>query len=417
MTTGQKITELRKKNNITQEQLADLLSVSRQSVSKWESDLAYPETEKLISLSKIFQCSVDYLLKEEAQSSSDVQNIISPKEEKTPQQEESPKKTVINKRGLPFSITSFAFAIISLILFVIPIADTTVYVQGYGTVYITANFYQIVFSSSYALGNIFFLFDFLIVLAILALSVFYFFFHKKAICLSLKILTTCFAFFYFVALLIASNNADGAFYFLFILYVTYMIIAWSIKPFRFARKIKGSQLNSTSEKAEVIDPSPMVEMPQDESAINVNKTSKSGKINKKGWPLSITSMSFVVLTLILFFVPIIYVPYSGIGNVDINFYQIAFSSYYQAGNIFYTLAFLLVLSILAIGILYFFFDKRGLFIALKVLTTCFVFFYCLDCLFLANDAYPTFFIFALLYLAYMIIMWSIKPFRYQRKIK
>jgi len=63
MTTGQKITDLRKKNNITQEQLADLVNVSRQSVSKWESDLAYPETEKFISLSRIFNCSVDYLLR------------------------------------------------------------------------------------------------------------------------------------------------------------------------------------------------------------------------------------------------------------------------------------------------------------------------------------------------------------------
>lgn len=65
MTFGEKLSRLRKENNYTQEQLAAILEVSRQSVSKWESDLAYPETEKLIRMAKLFDCSTDYLLKEE----------------------------------------------------------------------------------------------------------------------------------------------------------------------------------------------------------------------------------------------------------------------------------------------------------------------------------------------------------------
>lgn len=64
MTTGEKIARLRRENNITQEQLAEMLGVSRQSVSKWESDGAYPETDKLIRLGELFRCSLDYLLKE-----------------------------------------------------------------------------------------------------------------------------------------------------------------------------------------------------------------------------------------------------------------------------------------------------------------------------------------------------------------
>lgn len=64
MTTGEKIAKLRKENNYTQEQLAELLGVSRQSISKYESGIAYPETEKLIRLSELFGCSVDYLLKD-----------------------------------------------------------------------------------------------------------------------------------------------------------------------------------------------------------------------------------------------------------------------------------------------------------------------------------------------------------------
>lgn len=64
MTTGEKLAMLRKGNNITQEQLAELLGVTRQSVSRWEMDLAFPETEKLIRLSKLFSCSIDFLLSE-----------------------------------------------------------------------------------------------------------------------------------------------------------------------------------------------------------------------------------------------------------------------------------------------------------------------------------------------------------------
>lgn len=64
MTLGEKIAKQRKENNYTQEQLAEILGVSRQSVSKWESDIAYPETDKLIKMGKLFQCSMDYLLDE-----------------------------------------------------------------------------------------------------------------------------------------------------------------------------------------------------------------------------------------------------------------------------------------------------------------------------------------------------------------
>ena len=65
MTLGEKIAKQRKENNYTQEQLADILDVSRQSISKWESDIAYPETDKLIKMGKLFDCSMDYLLNED----------------------------------------------------------------------------------------------------------------------------------------------------------------------------------------------------------------------------------------------------------------------------------------------------------------------------------------------------------------
>ncbi|WAA12805.1 helix-turn-helix domain-containing protein [Fervidibacillus halotolerans] len=65
MSLGEKLAKLRKEHHFTQEQLAQILGVSRQAVSKWESDLTYPETEKLLKLGELYQCSMDYLLKDD----------------------------------------------------------------------------------------------------------------------------------------------------------------------------------------------------------------------------------------------------------------------------------------------------------------------------------------------------------------
>lgn len=62
MTAGQKIYESRKKLGMTQEELADRLGVTRQAVSKWEQDIAFPETEKVLELCKLFRLSADELL-------------------------------------------------------------------------------------------------------------------------------------------------------------------------------------------------------------------------------------------------------------------------------------------------------------------------------------------------------------------
>lgn len=72
MTTGQKIYELRKSARITQEQFAEKLEVSRQAVSKWESDAAYPETDKIIKIAELFGVSCDYLLKDGAEAENGV---------------------------------------------------------------------------------------------------------------------------------------------------------------------------------------------------------------------------------------------------------------------------------------------------------------------------------------------------------
>ncbi|UTY40069.1 helix-turn-helix domain-containing protein [Allocoprobacillus halotolerans] len=65
MSFGEKLQQLRKEKGLSQEDLAHQLNVSRQAVSKWESQNGYPEMEKIIIISELFQVSLDYLMKED----------------------------------------------------------------------------------------------------------------------------------------------------------------------------------------------------------------------------------------------------------------------------------------------------------------------------------------------------------------
>ena len=87
MSFGKNLKTLRKKNQLSQESLADMLGVSRQAVSKWELDEGYPEVDKLLILSKKLNVSLDNLLLGEntptvsgSGKPSDTIKIISPHE-------------------------------------------------------------------------------------------------------------------------------------------------------------------------------------------------------------------------------------------------------------------------------------------------------------------------------------------------
>ncbi len=66
MTLGQKLKALLKEKNMTQEELAEQIDVSRQAVGKWANDKGIPEVGKLIQISNLFGVSLDYLLKEDS---------------------------------------------------------------------------------------------------------------------------------------------------------------------------------------------------------------------------------------------------------------------------------------------------------------------------------------------------------------
>lgn len=78
MEFSNKLYQLRKQKGLSQEELANILNVSRQTVSKWETGDSTPDMEKLITISDFFEISLDELVKEKK---SDLENINSSKSE------------------------------------------------------------------------------------------------------------------------------------------------------------------------------------------------------------------------------------------------------------------------------------------------------------------------------------------------
>lgn len=77
MNLSENLKKIRKENNLSQEQLAEKLGVSRQAVSKWESNQAYPEMDKVLQLAQMFHLNVDDLLNQ------DITEVSSEKQSKT----------------------------------------------------------------------------------------------------------------------------------------------------------------------------------------------------------------------------------------------------------------------------------------------------------------------------------------------
>lgn len=78
MELSEKIRLSRKKKAMSQEELANLLNVSRQAVQKWESGASKPEIDKLVQISNLLDVSLDFLLKDKDNKNSDsniVQNV------------------------------------------------------------------------------------------------------------------------------------------------------------------------------------------------------------------------------------------------------------------------------------------------------------------------------------------------------
>lgn len=120
---GERIYELRNKNNMSQGALADKLDVSRQTISKWENSMCMPETEKLIQLSDIFDVSTDYILKGEENSAEPVYVYVQDPniQNSSKHSEQIVRKYVGMVLSVVFSIATIALLIIGgEILAIIP---------------------------------------------------------------------------------------------------------------------------------------------------------------------------------------------------------------------------------------------------------------------------------------------------------
>ena len=69
MTLGEKIQILRKQKGLSQEQLAEKITITRQAISRWELNESIPDVENILQLSKVFNVSTDYLLNKSALNS------------------------------------------------------------------------------------------------------------------------------------------------------------------------------------------------------------------------------------------------------------------------------------------------------------------------------------------------------------
>lgn len=100
MQVGKQIQHYRKKKNLSQDDLAEIIFVSRQSISNWERGATYPDIQNLLLLSKVFEVSLDKLVKGDLET---MKQIIHDQE-----------FIRYQKDGIIFSILLFGFPIISI---------------------------------------------------------------------------------------------------------------------------------------------------------------------------------------------------------------------------------------------------------------------------------------------------------------
>ena len=94
--TANRLYELRKKHNLSQEELAEKLGVSRQAVSKWERSEASPDTDNLIALAKIYELSLDELIYGEKEEKKEDSNEESKNESAKDETDKNGEKVYID---------------------------------------------------------------------------------------------------------------------------------------------------------------------------------------------------------------------------------------------------------------------------------------------------------------------------------
>ncbi len=131
MILADKITEERKRNGWSQEELADMLGVSRQAVSKWESANSVPDLQRIIQLAEVFSVSTDYLLKDEMGMESisyDNKEMVDAEPLKKVSMEDANEFLQMRKKGAPSIANAVSLCVLSpsVLIFLSGMAESNV---------------------------------------------------------------------------------------------------------------------------------------------------------------------------------------------------------------------------------------------------------------------------------------------------
>lgn len=150
MTTGEKIAALRRKAGLSQEALAEELGISRQAVSRWETNESLPDTEKTIRLSRRFGVTTDYLLLDSVQ-------------ETTPSSAPGPKRRWFRFLSVGFALLGTLLTLTGLVSAILWAVQTNQWYTDFGR-FGTALFFK--WPGPILLGGSLFLLTSLLILAI-----------------------------------------------------------------------------------------------------------------------------------------------------------------------------------------------------------------------------------------------------------
>ncbi len=113
MNLGEKLFELRKTKNLTQDEVAEKLNVTRQTVSKWETNQSTPDFDKILPLCELYDISTDELLKGEKQEKSE-ENNYNNEEKKNKNNYENMTKNQIKQKSAEVVCSSILIFIIAI---------------------------------------------------------------------------------------------------------------------------------------------------------------------------------------------------------------------------------------------------------------------------------------------------------------
>lgn len=120
MNFGEKLFELRKEKNLSQEEVADKLNVTRQTISKWETNQSTPDFDKIIPICELFEISTEELLtgnKKEEKNAQEQNHVIEKEEEK----EKVPSRDEVRRKSAEVVSTSVFIYIAAVAALVVAI--------------------------------------------------------------------------------------------------------------------------------------------------------------------------------------------------------------------------------------------------------------------------------------------------------